>query len=77
MSEGNGAGQTGEAGRTGASDHVLFLWSPNGYTVRRAEGDPPAVGESFESDGRTVVVTKIGVSPFPGDTRPCAYTVGK
>jgi hypothetical protein len=68
MSEGNGAGPRG---------HVLFLWSPDGYTLREAEGEPPAVGDSFEAGGRTVVVAKVGPSPLPGDTRPCAYTIGK
>jgi hypothetical protein len=57
--------------------HVLFLWSTNGYTLREAEGDPPAVGDELENGDVTVVVAKIGASPLPGDTRPCAYTVGK
>ena len=57
--------------------HVLFLWSPNGYTLQEAAGDPPSVGPELEVDGRTLVVTKIGPSPLPGDPRPCAYAVGK
>jgi hypothetical protein len=57
--------------------YVLFLWSPNGYTLREAHGEPPPVGHEFEEGGRMVVVTKIGASPLPGDTRPCAYSVGK
>jgi hypothetical protein len=68
MSEGNGARPQG---------HVLFLWSPDGYTLQEADGHPPAVGEAFEAAGHTLVVAKVGPSPLPGDTRRCAYTVGK
>ena len=57
--------------------HVLFVWSPTGYTLREAEGDPPPVGYEFEENGRTLVVTKVGASPLPGDPRPCAFSVGK
>ena len=57
--------------------HVLFLWSPNGYMLREAAGDPPPVGHELEVDGRTLVVTKIGASPLPDDPRPCAYAAGK
>jgi hypothetical protein len=65
MADGNGSG------------HILFLWSPNGYTLRETAGDPPPVGLEFEDGGRTLVITKIGASPLPGDLRPCAYSVGK
>jgi hypothetical protein len=57
--------------------HVLFVWTPTGYTLRESEGDPPPVGYEFEDNGRTLVVAKIGASPLPGDSRPCAYSVGK
>jgi hypothetical protein len=53
--------------------HVLFLWSPTGYTLREAAGPPPSVGHELEHGGRRLVVVKIGASPLPGDTRPCAY----
>jgi hypothetical protein len=59
------------------SGHVLFVWSPTGYTLREGQGEPPPVGHEFEDGGRTLVVTKIGASPLPGDRRPCAYSVGK
>jgi hypothetical protein len=68
MVEENGHGRRG---------YVLFVWSPTGYTLREAEGDPPRVGSEFEDNGRRLVISKIGASPFPGDTRPCAYSVGK
>jgi hypothetical protein len=57
--------------------HVVMVWSPGGYTLREAEGDPPAVGSEFEDDGHTLVVSKVGASPLPGDARPCAFSVGK
>jgi len=57
--------------------YVLFAWSPSGYTLRDLDGDPPSVGEELEDGGRLLVVTKIGASPLPGDTRPCAYSMGK
>jgi len=60
-----------------SAGYTLFLWSPTGYTLREAEGDPPPVGRELEDDGRVLVVTKVGASPLPGDARPCAYTVGK
>jgi hypothetical protein len=56
------------------SGHVLFLWSPTGYTLRDADGPPPLVGHELEHGGRRLVVIKIGASPLPGDARPCAYT---
>ena len=59
------------------SGYLLFVWSPSGYSLREIDGDPPQVGHEFEDDGRRLVVNKIGASPLPGDTRPCAYSVGK
>jgi hypothetical protein len=56
--------------------HVVFVWSPTGYTLRDAQGELPRVGQELEEEGRTLVVAKIGPSPLPGDTRPCVYTVG-
>ena len=57
--------------------HLLFLWSPKGYTLRDGDGGPPSVGDELEHGELTVVVAKVGPSPLPGDARPCAYTVGK
>jgi hypothetical protein len=55
---------------------VLFVWSPTGYSIRELEGEPPAVGQSVEDGDRTLVVTTIGSSPLPGDTRPCVFSMG-
>ena len=54
-----------------------MVWSPAGYTLREEEGDPPEPGYEFEDGDRTLVVNKVGASPLPGDTRACAYSVGK
>jgi hypothetical protein len=57
--------------------YVLFVWSPAGYTLRELEGDLPHVGDELDDNGHTLVVSKIGASPLPGDDRACAYSVGK
>jgi hypothetical protein len=59
------------------SGYLLFVWSPAGYTLREMDGEPPAIGAEVEDGSRTLVVNKIGASPLPGDSRPCAYSVGK
>lgn len=58
------------------SGYLLFVWSPAGYTLREQEGDMPEIGHVFEDDGRKLVVNKIGASPYPGDDRPCVFSVG-
>lgn len=57
--------------------YLLMVWSPAGYTLRELEGTPPPLGHEFEDGERTLVVNKIGASPFPGDNRACAFSVGK
>jgi len=59
-------------GRPGG--YVLFVWSPAGYTLLARQGEVPRVGEELE-DG--LVVTKLGPSPIPGDSRICAFSMGK
>ena len=53
--------------------YLLFVWKPTGYEIHEAEGELPAVGSEVDADGETMRVTKVGVSPLPGDERPCAY----
>jgi len=60
-----------------SNGYLLFVWSPAGYSLRELNGDLPHIGEELDDDGRTIVINKIGVSPLPGDTRPCAYSFGK
>jgi hypothetical protein len=59
--------------------YLLFVWSPDGYSLRELEGDLPDVGEEFDDDegGPTIVINKIGISPLPNDSRPCAFSFGK
>ena len=57
--------------------YLLFVWSPTGYTLREADGEPPTVGDEVADGERTLVITKLGVSPLPGDPRRCAYSVCK
>ena len=59
---------------SGPHGYLLFVWSPSGYTLRELTGELPRVGDEVE-DG--LVVTKIGPSPVPGDTRVCVYSMGK
>jgi hypothetical protein len=57
--------------------YVLFVWSPAGYSLREEQGEPPQVGSEFEEGEHTLVVSKIGASPLPGDARQCVFSVGK
>ena len=57
--------------------YVLFVWSPAGYTLREMDGDPPQVGNELDIDDRSLVVSKIGASPLPGDARTCVFAGGK
>ncbi|HEY3921537.1 MAG TPA: hypothetical protein VGL76_05425 [Gaiellaceae bacterium] len=65
MTEQNGSSPRG---------YLLFVWSPTGYSVSEREGEPPHVGEEVEGG---LVATKIGASPFPGDSRACVYSMGR
>ena len=65
------------AGNGTSRAYVMFVWSPSGYSLRELEGDPPAVGDEIEDGDVTLVVTKVGASPFPADSRPCVYSIGR
>jgi hypothetical protein len=56
--------------------HLLFVWTPTGYELREREGEPPSVGEQVDLDEKRLWITKVGVSPLPGDDRACAYSLG-
>jgi hypothetical protein len=56
-----------------AETYLLFVWKTTGYELQEREGEPPAVGEEIEENGSRQVVSKIGPSPLPGDSRRCAY----
>ena len=50
--------------------YVLFVWSPAGLRdARDATASSPQLGQEFEDGDRTLVISKIGASPLPGDAR--------
>jgi hypothetical protein len=59
------------------SRYLLFVWSPAGYAIREVDGELPQLGQELDEAAGTIVISKIGASPLPGDARPCAYSVGK
>ncbi|HVC87895.1 MAG TPA: hypothetical protein VNC40_10780 [Gaiellaceae bacterium] len=60
-----------------SSGYLLFVWSPAGYSLREVPGDPPELGHEFDEDEHRLVVSKVGASPLPGDSRRCVFAVGK
>ena len=56
--------------------YLLFVWTPAGYELREQDGEPPSVGDQVELDDKRLSITKVGVSPLPGDDRVCAFSVG-
>ena len=58
------------------SAYVVFVWTASGYELRERRGELPAIGSQLEEDGRTLVVSKIGASPLPGDQRTCVFLEG-
>lgn len=63
-----------ENGHHASAGHLLFVWSPGGWTLQQRDGDVPPVGSTVEADEKLLRISKIGPSPLPGDRRPCAYT---
>ena len=63
-----------ENGHHGQHEHLLFVWSPAGWTLKLRQGEVPAVGATVEEGDKVLRVSKIGASPLPGDRRLCAYT---
>ena len=58
-----------------ATSYVAFAPTAEGYRLLAVEAAVPEVGSHVElpqCDG-TLVVSRIGASPIPLDTRPCAY----
>jgi len=53
--------------------YLLFVWRPTGYRLEERDGTPPAVGSEVDVGEGTQRVVKVGPSPLPGDSRPCAY----
>jgi hypothetical protein len=55
------------------SGYLLFVPSPQGYRLEQRDGSAPERDERVEIDGTAFVVSRVGASPLPQDTRPCAY----
>ena len=55
------------------SAHLLFVPSAAGYLLLERTGPAPGAGETVEVEGSTLVVTKIGPSPFGSSSLACAY----
>jgi len=56
--------------------YLLFVWKTSGYELVEREGEPPVVGSEVEFEDKRLRVTKVGVSPLPGDRRVCAFLAG-
>jgi flavin reductase (DIM6/NTAB) family NADH-FMN oxidoreductase RutF len=54
-------------------EHLVFRWSPTGYTLDVRPGEPPQQGNAVDAQDRRYRVAKVAPSPLPGDTRWCAY----
>lgn len=65
---------TDQNGSQGAASHLLFVWSPSGWSLQHRDGEAPGVGETVEEGETTLRISKLGPSPLPGDRRRCAYT---
>ena len=63
-----------ENGNQSSAGHLLFVWSPAGWTLQQRAGDSPAPGSTVEAGETLLRVSKVGPSPLPGDKRRCAYT---
>jgi hypothetical protein len=53
--------------------YLLFVWKPTGYELRERDGELPSVGSVLDEEDGRMVVTRVGPSPLPGDSRRCAY----
>jgi flavin reductase (DIM6/NTAB) family NADH-FMN oxidoreductase RutF len=54
-------------------EHLVFRWSPTGYTLDVLPGEAPAPGVTVSTGERRYRVYKVAPSPLPGDPRTCVY----
>jgi hypothetical protein len=54
--------------------YLIWISKPTGYELREHEGEVPAIGSELTDGELRLRVSKIGPSPLPADSRPCAYT---
>ncbi|MGH3133896.1 MAG: flavin reductase family protein, partial [Gaiellaceae bacterium] len=59
--------------RHGTGEHLVFAWSPAGYTLDVRQGAPPSPGALVVGRERRYRVTKLASSPLPRDRRSCVY----
>jgi flavin reductase (DIM6/NTAB) family NADH-FMN oxidoreductase RutF len=57
----------------GTGEHLVFVWSPAGYTIGVRPGGAPTPGSAVDERDRRYRVAKVAPSPLPGDSRACAY----
>jgi hypothetical protein len=57
----------------GTREHLVFVWTPEGYGLEARPGGPPPRGAAVASGERRHCVAKVAPSPLPGDARACAY----
>ena len=55
--------------------HVRFIAYSEGYTLSELDDPCPRERDLVEVDERQFLVARTGRSPFPGDSRPCAFLV--
>ena len=53
--------------------YLLFVSKPTGYELRERDGDPPSIGDVVQEEDGRMRVSKLALSPLPGDSRQCAY----
>lgn len=54
-------------------EHLVFRWSPTGYTIDVRPGEAPSPGVTVADGEHRYRVAKVAPSPLPGDRRSCAY----
>jgi hypothetical protein len=67
------AARPAEATAMPSDDHVLVVPAASGYHLIRREGPPPERGATLRLDEGVFRVLRIGASPLPEDTSPCAF----
>jgi hypothetical protein len=53
--------------------HVRFVSLPSGYRLTSSDERCAEPGDRIVVDGHEFLVTRVGRSPLPDDTRPCAF----
>ncbi len=69
------ASEPSESEQRASERHLLFISTAGGYSLIERKGPPPSPGHGVELPEQAVsfVVTKLGPSPLPNDSRICAY----